>query len=114
MDSDILIRLRIDPGRRTLGELLQEREAAASEIENLRIHLAHKRNVDTPARQSRTCMGNQLRVLLRLRDVGQMVGLHGRRSTSGSPRTDFPSRYGSENGLFDGLRRDFYVVAKTI
>lgn len=25
MDSDILIRLRIDPGRRTLGELLQGR-----------------------------------------------------------------------------------------
>jgi prophage regulatory protein len=33
---DILDRLRIDPGQRTLGQLLQDREAAAYEIERLR------------------------------------------------------------------------------
>jgi hypothetical protein len=29
MDGDILIRLRVDPGRRTLGELLQENECGS-------------------------------------------------------------------------------------
>lgn len=33
--TDILERLRIDPGQRTLGQLLQDREAAALEIERL-------------------------------------------------------------------------------
>jgi prophage regulatory protein len=33
---DILERLRIDPGKRTLGQLLQDREAAAIEIQDLR------------------------------------------------------------------------------
>jgi prophage regulatory protein len=36
MRDDILERLRFDPGQRTLGQLLQEREAAAYEIERLR------------------------------------------------------------------------------
>jgi prophage regulatory protein len=34
--NDVLERLRIDPGQRTLGQLLQDREAAAHEIERLR------------------------------------------------------------------------------
>lgn len=36
MYRDILERLRIDPGQRTLGLLIQDREAAAHEIERLR------------------------------------------------------------------------------
>ena len=36
MRNDILDRLRFDPGQRTLGQLLQDREAAAHEIERLR------------------------------------------------------------------------------
>jgi hypothetical protein len=36
MRNDILDRLRIDPGQRTLGQLLQDREAAAHEIGRLR------------------------------------------------------------------------------
>lgn len=36
MRTDMLERLRLDPGSRTLGELLQERQWAASEIERLR------------------------------------------------------------------------------
>lgn len=36
MRNDILERLRIDPGQRTLGQLLQDREAAAHEIGRLR------------------------------------------------------------------------------
>jgi prophage regulatory protein len=40
VQNDILERLRIDPGRRTLGELLQDREAAAHEIMRLRSKLS--------------------------------------------------------------------------
>lgn len=36
MNRDILERLRIDPGQRTLGQLIQDREAAAQEIVRLR------------------------------------------------------------------------------
>jgi predicted DNA-binding transcriptional regulator AlpA len=36
MQQDILDRLRIDPGRRTLGELIQDRERAAQEVAKLR------------------------------------------------------------------------------
>lgn len=75
MENDILVRLRADPGRRTLGELLQEREAAANAIENLRSQLAQKRIVHPPAGRTTNCPGNQEKVLLRLRDVCQMVGL---------------------------------------
>jgi prophage regulatory protein len=39
MRDDILEQLRIDPGRRTLGQLLQDREAALHEIERLRNEL---------------------------------------------------------------------------
>ena len=75
MENDILGRLRADPGRRTLGELLQEGEAAANAIENLRSQLTQKRIVHPPAGRTTNCTGNQERVLLRLRDVCQMVGL---------------------------------------
>lgn len=37
--NDILERLRIDPGQRTLGQLLQDREAAAHEIGRLRAEI---------------------------------------------------------------------------
>lgn len=40
MRDDILERLRIDPGQRTLGHLLQDREAAIHEIERLRSQLS--------------------------------------------------------------------------
>ena len=36
MRNDVLERLQIDPGQRTLGQLFQDREAAAYEIERLR------------------------------------------------------------------------------
>ena len=39
MRTDILQRLRIDPGQRTLGQLLQDREAAALEIGRLRAEI---------------------------------------------------------------------------
>lgn len=39
MHEDILSRLRIDPGKRTLGELLQDREAGVHEIVRLRAQI---------------------------------------------------------------------------
>ena len=46
MHHDILERLRIDPGQRTLGQLLQDREAAAYEIARLRSQIDRLRTVD--------------------------------------------------------------------
>ena len=46
---DILERLRIDPGQRTLGQLLQDREAAAHEINHLRAEVDRLRR-DPPAK----------------------------------------------------------------
>ena len=43
MPSDILQILSIDPGLRTIGELIQEREAAYWEIKQLRSQLQRKR-----------------------------------------------------------------------
>lgn len=36
MRDDVLVRLRLDPGQRTIGQLLQDREAAFHEIVRLR------------------------------------------------------------------------------
>ncbi len=46
MHQDILERLRIDPGQRTLGQLLQDREAATYEIARLRSQIDRLRTVD--------------------------------------------------------------------
>jgi predicted DNA-binding transcriptional regulator AlpA len=43
--TDIIDRLRADFGQRTLGQLLQERDAAANEIERLRAELKALREV---------------------------------------------------------------------
>lgn len=48
---------------------------AAEAIENLRIQLEQKRIVHPPAEPTRKRTGDHERVLLRLRDVCQMVGL---------------------------------------
>ena len=74
METDILARLRVYPGRRTLGELLQEREAAAMEIEYLRRQLARKQAAPAPRSVDRTT-GAQDRRLLRLRDVCYFLSL---------------------------------------
>ena len=74
MEIDILVRLRADPGHRTLGQLLQEREAAAHEIERLRLQLERKR-IARPACAGQATVATQRQELLRLRDVCQLVGL---------------------------------------
>lgn len=45
MTTDILDRLQIDPGHRTVGELVQERAAAAHEIRMLRAELLKLRGI---------------------------------------------------------------------
>src|SRR5688500_17623615 len=75
MDSDILSRLGVDPGRRTLGELLQDREAAAIEIAQLRAQLQTKRIASSAMGEKATRIGTHGAVFLRLRDVCQIVGL---------------------------------------
>ena len=83
--QDIVDRLRADAGRKTLGDLIQEREAAANEIERLRrlVATAGPRKasspkslpkVDTPAiAPARRAIDPQ--ALLRLSDVCALVGL---------------------------------------
>ena len=89
MHNDVLDRLRIDPGRRTLGELLQDREAAACEIARLRSHIerlqvvgakpASERTVKTPSltpsnapeKKSPFRAGS----LIRLADVCELLGI---------------------------------------
>lgn len=44
MSEDIVSRLRIDPGQRTVGQLLQDREAALYEIVQLRKELESLKN----------------------------------------------------------------------
>lgn len=83
--TDLLARLRTDPGTLTIGRLLQDREAAAAEIERLLAEVARLRAVNrppleavhrrvipnTPPAQSRT----EQRILLRLADVCAMLAV---------------------------------------
>jgi prophage regulatory protein len=83
--QSLIERLRSDLGKKTFGELVQEREAAAFEIEKLTRELAQHRapppvpHQSRPARATvpRPAIERQTgsRILLRLRDVCEMVGL---------------------------------------
>ena len=87
MLRDILERLRADPGSRTLGQLLQDREAAAFEIERLRsetdrLTLASSRRLSvdalkgvalTPRPQERPPFRRG--TLIRVREVCEMLGI---------------------------------------
>lgn len=91
MPIEMFQRLRLDPGTRTIGELLQEREWAVHEIERLR-SIEHRREFtrlrpslkaregrDQPSTFERLggkptyAMSDKL--LLRLKEVCQLVGL---------------------------------------
>jgi prophage regulatory protein len=83
--QSLIERLRTDFGKKTFGELMQEREAAAFEIEKLTRQLAQVRAPQTHPRvtcspqaaATRRALASQTvsRVLLRLCDVCDMVGL---------------------------------------
>jgi prophage regulatory protein len=76
MPQDMLDLLRLDPGTRTLGQLVQEREWACGEINRLRHDAAqHHRLVATiPSAPAATEPARGIRYL-RLREVCQRVGL---------------------------------------
>ena len=71
MNSDLLERLRTDPGRRTLGELLQEREAAAQEIARLRSRVG----IATPSARAPVEGPRIAGELLRMADVCRALAL---------------------------------------
>lgn len=80
MFQDILDRLRIDPGQRTLGQLLQDREAAAHEIRKLRSEIdrlrtvreGRKERVETAAPETRAFRPG---TLIRVSEVCDLVGV---------------------------------------
>jgi prophage regulatory protein len=76
MPQDLLDQFRLDPGTRTLGQLLQEREWAYGEIVRLRRDETHRRSaaITTPKTPVRPEPPRGLRYL-RLREVCQRVGL---------------------------------------
>jgi len=76
MPQDMLEQLRLDPGTRTLGQLLQEREWAYAEITRLRRDEIHRQRpvVTRPVELLRLESPRGLRYL-RLREVCQRVGL---------------------------------------
>lgn len=76
-------RLRLDPGTRTLGELLQEREWALNEIERLRNQLSRVAQInrpsespsDRPAARPPVDAAITAHRLLKLTEVCELAGL---------------------------------------
>ena len=86
MTLDIVDRLRIDPGQRTLGQLLQDREAALHEILRLRQRLAPEtqpaqqredvaRNGPTAAGPADALPPRAAGTLLRRKEVTALLGI---------------------------------------
>jgi prophage regulatory protein len=110
MPIDMLERLRLDPGTRTIGELIQEREWSLREIERLRTHMSgqqalraqaksdlKKRVSDEPKqRQPRPAAATHApvsseKLLLRLREVCELVGLSRSTIYLKMSRQEFPA-----------------------
>ena len=84
--ADMLERLREDPGNRTLGQLLQERQWALQEIERLTEELLRQRSVPAPKAASQEiideaesarraqALRNPNR-LIRMKELRQLLGL---------------------------------------
>ena len=87
MPPDMLDRLTLDPGTRTLGELLQEREWAVGEIRRLRTDVSRlspkkeSSRIEKAADRDSDLEGKRFdgtliaQRLLRLKEVSAMVGL---------------------------------------
>src|SRR6188768_3371434 len=79
--DDLEVRLWLDPGQRTLGQILQDRTAAALEIRRLRLEVANlqaaRRVLASPARPSRdqTAASFSRPALLRISEVCRLTGL---------------------------------------
>ena len=78
MNQDIIEKLRIDPGKRTLGELIQDREAAAHEINRLRAQLERVSAIRTKPRKEiepSNASPVSTRTLIRLSDLCESLGV---------------------------------------
>jgi prophage regulatory protein len=71
----MLDRLRMDPGCRTLGQLIQERQWAVEEIERLRRALAEPKPVPARSVSAAIPASDSHDRLLRVSEVCEMVGL---------------------------------------
>ena len=79
MNQGIIERLRIDPGQRTLGKLLQDREAAAHEINTLRERqerVSAIRNKPRKATEASTAAPITPRTLSRLSVLCESLGVY--------------------------------------
>ena len=76
---DILERLQIDPGDRTIGQLLQDREAAVHEIRRLRLEIEQRDGLQTPIppmpQELKSKQSSPRPMLVRLSDVCELVGV---------------------------------------
>jgi len=78
--EDVLDRLRIDPGQRTLGQLLQDREAAAHEVRKLRREIERLRTVREGRKERAGTAAPANRAfrpgtLIRISEVCELVGV---------------------------------------
>ena len=80
--TNVLDRLRIDPGQRTLGELLQDREAALHEIRLLRREIERLRHVREDRRERSAAVPSasfernfRSGMLMRIGEVCELVGV---------------------------------------
>ena len=78
-DCDVLERLRIDPGKLTIGELMQDRERALHEIVKLRANIerlrtTRKTDVPVPAPREKQ-KGFRPGTLIRLGEVCEVIGV---------------------------------------
>ena len=78
----ILERLRVDPGQRTLGELLQDREAALHEIRRLRREIEQLRHTHEDRRERSTAVTSAIAtrnfrsgMLLRIATVCELISV---------------------------------------
>lgn len=118
--QNLVERLRSDFTKKTLGELLQEREAAAREIERLEREVGRLK-APAASRPQAASTGSapeaaDRRVLLRLKEVSALLGLSGtgiyKRLTEGSfPR---PIRVGARAVRWRRADIDDWLVAREV
>ena len=80
--TNVLDRLRIDPGQRTLGELLQDREAALHEIRLLRREIERHRHIREDRQEKSEALSSAIGapnfrsgMLLRISTVCELIGV---------------------------------------
>jgi len=81
-NTNVLERLRVDPGQRTFGELLQDREAALHEIRRLRREIEQLRHIREGRRERSAAVQSAIAarnfhsgMLLRIGTVCELIGV---------------------------------------